>query len=293
VKCYNSAAMNSWTIFCATGLLLAACAAPAELDQDTQATVAVSSEIQVSVASNDFAVGTPRVPFVLYAGPDQVADARSVKVTTFDLSSDTPTAAWGGEAINYSDFEVPYWTIFPEIGQAGAWGMLADITLQNGDSVQAQFAIQVDEKSQSPAIGDQAPASENRTLATEPDIGRLTSGIDPLPGLYQMTVAEAVVSGRPTVVSLATPAYCQTRICAPVIGSVESVYNDFADQANFIHLEIYKDFDSLTLADEVEEWGLSSEPWTFVLDSDGVVAARLGGPISPRELTAALMPLLP
>lgn len=276
-----------------TALFLVACGAPTEQEQTAQATVAGPSEIQVFVASDDFALGAPRVPFVLYSGPDQVADARSVQVTAFDLSSDTAEAVWSGEAINYSDFEVPYWTVKPAIGRAGAWGLLTDITLGDGDTVQAQFAIQVEDKSKSPEVGEQAPPSENRTLDTEPDITRLTSGSDPIPGLYQMTVAEAVASGRPTVVSLATPAYCQTRICGPVIGSVENVYNDFGDRANFIHLEIYKDFDSLTLADEVEEWRLSSEPWTFVLDRDGKVAARLGGPISPRELTAALLPLLP
>lgn len=252
-----------------------------------------ASELQIFVASDDLAVGAPRVPFVLYSGPDQVADARSVHITAFDLSSDSTTPVWSGEAINYSDFEVPYWTVNPEIGRPGAWGLLADVTLQDGDKVQAQFAIQVEEKSKSPEIGEPAPPSENRTLATEPDIARLTSGRDPVPGLYRMTVAEAIASGRPTVVSLATPAFCQTRICAPVVASVESVYAELGDQANFIHLEIYRDFDALTLADEVGEWSLSSEPWTFVLNRDGVVSARLGGPVSPRELTAVLLPLLP
>ena len=285
--------MKSHAFLLALALLLVACAAPSEPEQSAQSTVAGPSEIQIVVAGDDFAVGEPRVPIVLYSGPEEVADATSVQVTSFDLSSDNAPAAWSGEAINYSDFEVPYWTVSPEIAHAGAWGLLADITLQNGDTVQAQFAIQVDDKTRSPDVGVQAPPSENRTLATEPDIGRLTSGSDPLPGLYQMTVAEAVASDRPTVVSLATPAFCQTRICAPVVGSVESVYGEFADQANFIHLEIYKDFEPLTLADEVEEWGLSSEPWTFVLDRDGTVAARLGGPVSPRELTAALLPLIP
>jgi hypothetical protein len=32
-------------------------------------------------------------------------------------------------------------------------------------------------------------------------------------------------------------------------------------------LEIYKDFQALVTADEVAEWGIPSEPWTFVVDS--------------------------
>jgi hypothetical protein len=78
-----------------------------------------------------------------------------------------------------------------------------------------------------------------------------------------------------------------------VVDSIEAVYDEFGDEANFIHVEVYKLFDPLTIADEVTEWGLTSEPWTFVLDEDGTVVARLGGPISPQEVTAALQPLLP
>ena len=37
--------------------------------------------LQVAVVSDDFAVGTPRVPFVLYDGPNRVKDAQKVKVT--------------------------------------------------------------------------------------------------------------------------------------------------------------------------------------------------------------------
>jgi hypothetical protein len=95
------------------------------------------------------------------------------------------------------------------------------------------------------------------------------------------------------VITFATPAFCQTDICAPVVDSVEAVYEEFGAQANFIHVEVYKLFDPLTIADEVTEWGLSSEPWTFVLDENGAVVARLGGPVSPQEITAVLEPLLP
>jgi peroxiredoxin len=58
--------------------------------------------------------------------------------------------------------------------------------------------------------------------------------------------------------------------------------------------EVYKAFGPpLVYADEIGEWGLLSEPWTFVLDKEGKVAHKFGGPVSPRELTEALIPLLP
>jgi len=231
------------------------------------------SSIQLLIPSNDFALDTPRVPLVLYQGPNQVADAQQVIVTAVDLSQETRPGVWTGAATSYSDYAVPYWVVYPDLPH--------------------QAVIEVAETPQTPAVGSRAPASQNRTLATEPDINKLTSAQEPNPVLYQMTVAEALASERPSVIVFATPAFCQTAVCAPVVDSVQAVHAELGDEANFIHLEIYKEFNpSLILADEVEEWQLSSEPWTFILDTDGHIAARLGGPISPRELTAALEPLL-
>ena len=41
------------------------------------------------------------------------------------------------------------------------------------------------------------------------------------------------------------------------------------------------------------EWGLPTEPWVFVVDAKGKVAAKFEGMAYPDELTAALDALLP
>lgn len=273
----------------AIGLLGAACGS----SPDSTPPPLGASSVQVAVATNDFEAGRPRVPFILFSGTQKVADAQRVALAAFDLSGATPVPGWSGEATGYNDYEVPYWVAYPELPHAGNWGLTLQITLADGTTTASQFAIQVDERSRSPAVGSRPPASHNRTLATEPDIHKLSSSPDPDPALYQLTVADAIASGKPTVVTFATPAYCASRLCAPVVDSVRSVHQATDDRANFIHVEVYKSFDPLVYADEMSEWGLSSEPWTFVLDRDGDVAAKLGGPVSPRELTDALAPLLP
>jgi hypothetical protein len=42
----------------------------------------------------------------------------------------------------------------------------------------------------------------------------------------------------------------------------------------------------------MSEWGIDTEPWVFVLDENGRVAAKFNGPLSPQELTAALNTVL-
>jgi len=268
---------------------LAGCAAPAA----TLPTPASGpSAFSIAVASNDFGTGTPRVPFIVFRGSQRLAEVQSVRVTAFALGTGTPVPGWSGDAISYSDYEVPYWVCYPQIPSAGYWGLLGDITLPDGTRSQVQFTIEVTSTVSAPDIGQTPPASHNRTLATEPDITKLTSDAAPERGLYRLTVADALKSGKPSIVTFATPAFCQSRLCAPVVNTVKAVYHDFKDRVNFIHIEVYKTFNPLVYADEMDEWHLLSEPWTFVLDKNGKVAARLGGPVSPRELTAALTPLV-
>ena len=94
------------------------------------------------------------------------------------------------------------------------------------------------------------------------------------------------------MVTFATPAYCTSRLCAPVVSSVKTVYHDLKDKVNFIHIEVYKTFNPLVYADEMAEWHLQSEPWTFVIGANGKVTEAFGGPVSPRELEQALQPLV-
>ncbi len=250
------------------------------------------SALSVAVASNDFGAGSPRVPFVLFEGSRPITDAQSITVIAFDLSSGTPTAGWKGSAVGYNDYNIPYWVVFPQLPHAGYWGLGTVVTLANGSQTQAQFTIQTLDTPSAPKIGDRPPASKNRTLATEPDIAKLTSDASPEPGLYQMTVADALQSGKPTVVTFATPAYCTSRLCAPVVNSVKTVYHDLKDKVNFIHIEVYKTFNPLVYADEMAEWHLQSEPWTFVIGANGKVTEAFGGPVSPRELEQVLQPLV-
>ncbi len=238
-------------------------------------------------ASDDFYTGTPRVPIVLFNGPEVANNVQSVAVTLYDISEEEARPIWNGTASAYDDAPYPYWTIHPEIPSAGIWGLEIETTTADGLSEKYQRSIEVNDQPVSPAVGSQPPASQNRTTPQYP-VDQLTSGNQPDPALYDMTVADALQSGKPTVVIFATPAFCQTRICTPVVSVAEAVQAKNGENVNVIHLEIYDDFQNLTNAPEVAQWGLTSEPWTFVIDADGVVSARLGGPISEREVTEAL-----
>lgn len=274
-------------------ILLAACSSAAETELPA---AAESSTLQVILVSTDFAVGEPRVSFAIFDGENAAADVSSVRVSAVELDEELSASdvepAWSGAATGYTDYEVPYWTIYPGIDQPGYWGMIAEISRADGTTSRADFVIEIQPSSKSPSMGADAPQSTNRTLATEPDLTLLSSANDPDPAFHQLTVADAITTGRPTVVGFLTPAFCQTKWCAPVLDSLKAARAETGDAVNYIHIEVYNDFQKLKVVPEMAEWGLDTEPWVFVLDGQGRVVARFSGPLSPAELLDSLQPLL-
>ena len=270
--------------FLALGLLMACGGTAAENTPPALVISDAVSAVQVVVAANDFEVGQPRIPVIFYDGANQAADIQAVQISVYDTNQEPPPVVWSGSATTYRDYTVPYWVFQPTLDRPGVWGILATATLANGQTAEQRFSIMVEEQPRSLLVGQPAIPSQNRTQATHPDLKLLSSAAEPNPALYQLTVAEALENGLPTVISFTTPAFCQTAICAPVLDSVEAVQAQYDGRANFIHLEIFKEFNPLVTADEVLEWDLPSEPWTFVVGRDGLIRARLGGPVSPQEL---------
>jgi hypothetical protein len=147
----------------------------------------------------------------------------------------------------------------------------------------------------SPALGEAPPPTANKMApadATAQDLAAITSDPAPDPQLYAMTVDDARASGRPTVVVFATPAYCQTELCGPIVDEIKQVKAEWGNRVNFIHIEVYDTFDPLVVSPIMASWGLSTEPWVFVLDADGNVSARLEGNVTAAELVPVLESLV-
>jgi hypothetical protein len=98
-----------------------------------------------------------------------------------------------------------------------------------------------------------------------------------------------VLGKRPIVLLFATPQFCESRVCGPVVDAAAQVERDYGDQVEFIHMEIYNDNDpGKGVRPEVRAFGLPSEPWLFVIDRDGTIRSAIEGAFSVDELTQAV-----
>ena len=101
------------------------------------------------------------------------------------------------------------------------------------------------------------------------------------------------------MVLFATPAYCSTSTCGPQIEVVKEHKDRFGDRMSFIHVEVYDnpheiegDLSRGVISPTMKEWGLPSEPWTFLIDGRGLVHSKFEAFTTLEELEAAVSGLL-
>jgi hypothetical protein len=153
----------------------------------------------------------------------------------------------------------------------------------------------VQRRSVSPPVGSRAFPSRTPTLAsTHGRVAELTTRVPPDRALLHTSIAGALAAHEPFVVIFATPRYCVSRICGPVVDVVDRVRKQYAHTpVGFIHVEIYTDNNPSKGQNRwVRQWHLPSEPWTFLVGRDGRIKAKFEGSVSVRELGEAIRRLL-
>ena len=128
-----------------------------------------------------------------------------------------------------------------------------------------------------PRPGQPAPRIHTPTAAdVGGDLAKITTRIPPD---TQNRVDYADVLGKePILLLFATPQFCQSRVCGPVVDVAEQLKEETGDKAAFIHMEIYKDNDpSKGVRSQVRAFNLPSEPWLFAINRDGDVSSVVEG----------------
>jgi hypothetical protein len=177
---------------------------------------------------------------------------------------------------------------------AGKYWLLAEP--EGGkQKVQALGNVVVEAGGSEPGMGDAAPASVTPTLASvKGDASRVTTRVPPDTTLLKYSVADSLRAKVPFVVTFSTPKFCSSRTCGPTVDVVEEVARRFdGREVRFIHVEVYEDNDPAKGFNRwMDEWGLETEPWTFVVGSNGRIVERFEGAVSVRELEQAVEPVL-
>lgn len=226
-------------------------------------------------------------------GPEAIASWQPIPGQ--DLGS-VPEEA---QVVNASEGTGVYAARDVRFDRPGFWQV--DVTVDAaGETKQAEAAFEVLPEAAIVAPGDPAPRTENHLPGAEGvpvkaiDSRAEPDGSVPDPELHQLTVAQALASGKPTMVVVATPVFCVSRFCGPITDAVQELARQHGSAMNFVHIEVWENFEGKALTRGAAEWVFppgaedAVEPWVWVVGADGVVTERFDNVASDAELTAAV-----
>jgi hypothetical protein len=245
----------------------------------------VFASTEVVVGENRFLVGLLDDNDAPIASPDI-----EMSVSFVPLEGGTKVAAEAMDFIYTVPNERGLYVAHPTFDMAGDWGAVFKVNGEGLDET-LRARLEVKKEGTTPAIGDPAPPSDTPTADDVGDLAEISTAQDPDPAFYETSVKEALANEEPFVLVFATPKFCASQVCGPTLEDVGRVAGDFP-KLTFIHSEIYEDLDpTQPPVEAVTEWGLPSEPWVFVVDAKGRIAAKYEGAVSPAELKPVLQKL--
>ncbi|MBK9546560.1 MAG: hypothetical protein IPO51_12085 [Dehalococcoidia bacterium] len=167
---------------------------------------------------------------------------------------------------------------------AGQWGIAVEAELKDGTKGVDSIGFTVYAKPNMAATGQPAPKSDNLTKYDVKEIGEIDSGSPPN-DMHEVKIKDAIAAGRPLVVVFSTPAFCTSRFCGPVNEEVEVLRERYKDRVDFVHIEIWRDFNKQLMNPTAKEWllwpdGSLREPIVYLVDKKGVIYDRWEGPVA-------------
>jgi len=283
-------------IILAIGTLAVACGG-AKSDSNSQSKITpIEGNSELVVGPNRFAMA------LLDKDNNMISDAggNAVHLQFFE-----PDGALQSEADAHFVWAIQdvtgFWATNVTFDKAGGWNAQATLS-SGGKDTTIKVGFDVSERGFAPKIGDPAPPADNLTLAQDSNMKRLSTDPQPNESFYQLTVAQALDAHKPFVVTFATPLFCQTQFCGPILNNVKAVAPEFAAQANFIHIEPFELDENGNLVTDTQgapiaaqptnDWHLQTEPWIFIVGADGKISSRFEGSASTDELRAAIQQAL-
>ncbi|MBA2718477.1 MAG: hypothetical protein H0U52_04410 [Chloroflexi bacterium] len=288
----------------ALSILIAACGAPPPSSSFPTSSASASgtpSVLPVPVSS-EFRVGENRTIFSVAdpTGQKPVAKPdRTLAIGYRGPNSESITAApqtfvWAIEGVS------GVYVGRASFASAGKW--IADFTTEAPGSPKETMSFSFDVRQTVRVLspGDPAPSVKTPTIAdVGGDVAKVSTDTKPVKRFYEVSEAAALAAKKPFVLIFATPKFCQTATCGPTLDKLKPVAAAHPE-LTFINVEPYKlelvagqlqpvlDDGNLVTVEATNAFKLSTEPYVFVVGSDGRISASFELVFSAEELEAAI-----
>ena len=236
-------------------LLIVACSSPQPTPTPNPTlSPTVSGGLTVQVISTDLSLGPNRLAFAVLQDGSTVDLSEVAVASVFPVEGSSGTVRHTGSARfrKWPFGDIGVYTTQMDFDQAGTWGLIVNVPQSGGAVGSALASLSVKGQSETAALGSQAPLSKNKTAR---DVNSLEE--------------------------------------------LSELKDRYEGRANFIHVEIFDnpheiqgDLSAAKTVPAAEEWGLPTEPWTFIVDQQGRVASKFEAFTTVAEIEEALAEVL-
>lgn len=134
-------------------------------------------------------------------------------------------------------------------------------------------------------VGARAPSLPTKTLADGGgDFSKVTTYRQPDPRMYQYSIDQALLLGKPVVLEFATPGHCTN--CDQQLQMLTGILDNYQNKIVIIHLDQYKNPQAF------KAYQVMGDPWTFIVDRNGIVRFERPGRMLYDELDRAIRQVL-
>ena len=248
---------------------------------------------QIVLATTDLGVGENRFAFIVLSDKGFINGADSMVTfyapAKYPYESKTAAQFMYWDDLNRGSFVAN--AIFP---YPGTWNFKVDF-VDNKKDISIEGGFTVNKKTIAPYKGDKAPTEKNKTLDDVVSFQQLSTGNIIDLELYRHSISEAIKSGKPTVITFSSPAFCRDEACGPQVKVLQKLSARMNLSINFIHVEIYdnpielqNDSKAGLYSEAFKKWDLPSFQWTFIINCIGEISHRYQGFVSSEELDETL-----
>jgi hypothetical protein len=290
--------------------VLSGCGYDGPAASSKQRAMPIESRYSAFIGATEFVIGENRLSFTLRSREGASLEGEEVSVRLHSANSDsdsffeataeyhsiqteTPHGHADGHIHHHVHQQGIYVVDRVPLTEAGIW--LTEFTVIPMDVTPIEiegFAFSVIDKPSAPGIGTHISDIVGG-VTTEGSHVKIPISL-PADGLPEHASIGSVMDGRsPVIVVFASPEFCTSAMCGPVTQVAGMVAARFSGQIHAIRIDPYdlnaaRGDGSLRITPQVQNWNLPTEPWTFVISSDGFIIARFEGLFGPEELAKVI-----
>jgi hypothetical protein len=212
---------------------------------------------------------------------DNLPAALAGKVTTVDGMVVVPQVSADR---HQQGLPLPYYPFPLQLQDTGTYQLVVDV---GGKSLTQAFTVANPSTVLIPKVGEKLPPFDTPTTANGRGVNPICTKQPPCP-LHNVTLTDALKTGKPVAYLIGTPAFCQTGVCGPILDFVVAAQQRVGDKAVMVHAEVYTDNTAKTTTPAVDAYHMSFEPCLWITDTSGTIVERLDFVFDQGEIDTAL-----